>query len=71
MTILEGDWGHGKFLKFEALLEHMDKQESLIQDLQEEVTILKGNQCQCFNTGSGSSGREGIDLEYADEGAEI
>ena len=67
---MEGDWGHGKLLKFEAILECMDHQETLIQDLQEEVTILEGNQCWCFDTGSGTLGEE-IDLEYADEGAEV
>ena len=68
--MLEGDWGHGKVSKFNALLECMDHQETLIQDLCEEVAILKGSQCQCFDAGSGTSGEE-IDLEYVDEGAEV
>ena len=33
VTVLEGDWGHGKLSKFKALLERMDHQETLIQDL--------------------------------------
>ena len=68
--MLEGDWGHRKVSKFDALLEHMDHQEKLIQDLQEEVAILKGSQCRCFDAGSGMSGEE-INLEYADEGAKV
>ena len=68
--MLEGDWGHRKVSKFDALLERMDHQETLIQDLREEVVILKGSWCQCFEAGSGTSGEE-IDLEYADEGAEV
>ena len=71
VTVIKGAWDHGKFLKFKALLEHMDKQESLIQDLHEEVAILKGDWCRCFNMRSGLSRMADGELEYVDEGAKV
>ena len=40
VTTLEGNWGNRKFSKYTALLEHLDKQDTVIQDLREEVAIL-------------------------------
>ena len=71
VTILEGDRGHGRHKTFETLLERMDRQETLIQDLREEVAILQGNRCRCFDAGSGSLGMADAELEYVDEGAEV
>jgi hypothetical protein len=65
VTVMEKDWGHGKFTRFKTLMERMDKQDSLIQDLREEVAILKGERCRCFDAGSGSSGMADVELEYA------
>ena len=45
VTTLEGNWGNGKFSKYTALLECLDKQDTMIQNLREEVAILQGNCC--------------------------
>ena len=72
VTVLEGDWGNGKFAKHAALLERMDQQDTVIQDLREQVTILRGNRCRCFNIGSGSSADAEGELDYEDDkGAEV
>ena len=64
VTALEGDWGNRKFAKYAALLEHMDQQDTVIQDLREQVTILQGNWCRCFDVGSGSSADAEGELDY-------
>ena len=64
VTTLEGNWGNGKFSKYMALLERLDKQDSMIQDLREEVAILQGNWCRCFDAGSGSSADAEGELDY-------
>ena len=64
VTTLEGDWGNGKFSKHAALLERMDKQDTVIQDLREQVAILQGNRCRCFDVGSGSSADAEGELDY-------
>ena len=72
VTTLEGDWGNGKFSKHSALLEHMDKQDAMIQDLREQVTILQGNQCRYFNVESGLSADAEGELDYEeDKGVEV
>ena len=72
VTTLEGDWGNGKFSKHAALLEHMDKQDSVIQDFREQVVILQGNWCRCFDIGSGSSADAEGELDYEDDkGVEV
>ena len=72
VTALEGDWGNGKFAKYAALMERMDKQDTVIQDLREQVAILQGNRCRCFNVGSGSSADAEGELDYEDDkGAEV
>ena len=72
MTVLEGDWGNGKFSKRAALLERMDKQDTVIQDLREQVVILQGNRCRCFNAGSESSADVEGELDYEDDkGVEV
>ena len=67
MTILEDTWGKGRFSKYSALLERLDKQDDVIQDLKEQVAILQGNQCRCFNAGSGSSADAEGELDYEDD----
>ena len=64
VTTLEGNWGNGKFSKYTALLECLDKQDAVIQGLQEEVVILQGNRCRCFDAGSGSSADAERELDY-------
>ena len=64
VTALEGDWGKGKFAKYAALMECMDKQDTVIQDLREQVAILQGNRCRCFDVGSGSSADAEGELDY-------
>ena len=64
VTTLEGNWGNGKFSKYTALLERLDKQDTVIQDLREEVTILQGNRCRCFDARSGSSADAEGELDY-------
>ena len=72
VTTLEGDWGTGKFSRHAALLECMDKQDAMIQDLREQVAILQGNRCRCFNVGSGSSADAEGELDYEDnKGVEV
>ena len=72
VTILEGDWGTRWFSKHLALLECMDKQDTMIQDLREQVAILQGNRCKCFNTRSGSSADVDGELDYEeDKGVEV
>ena len=72
VTVLEGTWGNGKFSKYMALLECLDKQDTVIQDLREQVAILQGNWCRCFNAGSGSSADVEGELDYEDDkGAEV
>ena len=67
MTILEDTWGKGKFSKYSALLEHLDKQDDVIQDLREQVAILQGNRCRCFDAGSGSSADAEGELDYEED----
>ena len=67
VTTLEGNWGNGKFSKYTALLERLDKQDTVIQDLWEEVTILQGNWCRCFDTRLGSSADAEGELDYEDD----
>ena len=67
MTILEDTWGKGKFSKYSALLECLDKQDNVIQDLREQVAILQGNRCQCFDAGLGSLADAEGELDYADD----
>ena len=64
VTTLEGNWGNRKFSKYTALLERLDKQDSVIQDLREEVAIHQGNQCRCFDARSGSSADAEGELDY-------
>ena len=64
VTTLEYNWGNGKFSKYTALLERLDKQDTVIQDLHEEVAILQGNRCRCFDIGSGSSADAEGELDY-------
>ena len=64
VTTLEGNWGNGKFSKYTTLLERLDKQDTVIQDLREEVAILQGNRCRCFNAGSGSLADAEGELDY-------
>ena len=72
VTTLEGDWGNGKFSKHTALLERMDKQDAVIQDLREQVTILQGNRCRCFNVRSGLLADAEGELDYEDDkGVEV
>ena len=72
VTVLEGDWGNGKFSKHAALLERMDKQDAVIQDLREQVAILQGNRCRCFDVRSGSSADVEGELDYEDDkGVEV
>ena len=72
MTILEDTWGKGKFSKYSALLECLDKQDDVIQDLKEQVTILQGNRCWCFNARSGSLADADGELDYVeDKGVEV
>ena len=72
MTTLEGDWGNGKFAKYAALMECMDKQDTMIQDLREQVVILQGNRCRCFDAGSGSLADAEGELDYeADKDVEV
>ena len=72
MTTLGGDWGNGQFSKHCALLERMDKQDSVIQDLREQVVILQGTQCRCFDVGSGLSADVDGELDYEeDKGVEV
>ena len=61
MTVLEGK---GRFSKYSALLERLDKQDDVIQDLREQVAILQGNRCRCFDAGSGSSVDAEGELDY-------
>ena len=67
VTVLEGDWRNGKFSKHTALLERMDKQDAVIQVLREQVAILQGNRCRCFDIGSGSSADAEGELDYEDD----
>ena len=67
VTVLEDTWGKGKFSKYSALLERLDKQDDVIQDLREQVAILQGNRCWCFDAGSGSSADAEGELDYADD----
>ena len=72
MTVLEDTWGKGKFSKYSALLERLDKQDDMIQDLREQVAILQGNRCRCFDAGSGSSADAEGELDYeADKDVEV
>ena len=72
VTVLEGDWGTGQFSKHCALLDCMDKQDTVIQDLREQVAILQGNWCKCFDVGSGSSTDADGELDYEDDkGVEV
>ena len=72
VTTLEGDWGTGRFSKHLALLEWIDKQDTMIQDLHEQVAILQGNCCQCFDTGLGFSADADVELDYGeDKGVEV
>ena len=72
VTVLEGDWGTGRFSKHLALLERMDKQVTMIQDLREQVAILQGNRYKCFNAGSGLSVNADGELDYEDDkGVEV
>ena len=64
VTVLEDTWGKGRFSKYSALLERLDKQDDVIQDLKEQVAILQGNQCQCFDAGPGSSADAEGELDY-------
>ena len=64
VTVLEDTWGKGKFSKYSALLERLDKQDDVIQDLREQVAILQGNRCRCFDAGSGSSADAEGELDY-------
>ena len=64
VTTLEGKWRKGKFSKYTALLEHLDKQDTVIQDLWDEVMILQGNHCRCFDAGLGSSADAEGELDY-------
>ena len=64
VTTLEGNWGNGKFSKYTSLLEHLDKQDTVIQDLREEVAILQGNHCRCFDAGSGLLADAEGELDY-------
>ena len=44
----------------------------MIQDLREQVVILQGNRCRCFNVGPGSSADAEGELDYEDDkGAEV
>ena len=72
VTALEGDWGNGKFTKYATLLERMDQQDTVIQDLREQVAILQGNRCRCFDVESGSSADAEGELDYEDDkGVEV
>ena len=72
VTTLESDWGNGKFSKHSALLECMDKQDAVIQDLREQVAILQGNQCRCFDVGLGLLADADGELDYEDDkGVEV
>ena len=64
VTVLEDTWGKGRFSKYSALLERLDKQDDVIQDLKEQVAILQGSRCQCFDAGSGSSADAEGELDY-------
>ena len=64
VTVLEDTWGKGKFSKYSALLERLDKQDDVIQDLKEQVAILQGNRCRCFDAGLGSSADAEGELDY-------
>ena len=71
VTTLEGDWGNGKFSKHLPCW-NVDKQDAVIQDLREQVAILQGNRCRCFNVGSGSSADVERELDYEDDkGVEV
>ena len=67
VTVLEGTWGKGRFSKHSALLERLDKQDDVIQDLKEQVVILQGNQCRCFDARSGSSADVEGELDYEED----
>ena len=67
VTVLEGDWGTGRFSKHLALLERMDKQDTVIQDLREQVTILQGNQCKCFDARLGSLADADGEVDYEED----
>ena len=72
VTVLEDTWGKGKFSKYSLLLERLDKQDNTIQDLKEQVAILQGNRCRCFDSGSGSSADADGELDYEeDKGVEV
>ena len=72
VTVLEGTWGNRKFSKYMALLECLDKQDTVIQDLREQVAILQGNRCKCFDAGLGSSADAEGELDYEDDkGVEV
>ena len=64
VTVLEDTWGKGRFSKYSALLECLDRQDDVIQDLKEQVTILQGNRCRCFDARSGSSADAEGELDY-------
>ena len=67
VTVLEDTWGKGRFSKYSALLERLDKQDDVIQDLKEQVAILQGNRCRCFDAGSGSSADAEGELDYEED----
>ena len=72
VTVLEDTWGKGRFSKYSALIERLDKQDDVIQDLREQVAILQGNQCWCFDAGLGSSADAEGELDYGtDKGVEV
>ena len=64
VTVLEDTWGKGRFSKYLALLERLDKQDDVIQDLKEQVAILQGNWCRCFDARSGLLADAEGELDY-------
>ena len=64
MTVLEGDWTRAINRCFEEMERQIKGQETIIQDLKEQVAITQGSRCRCGEP-KGEVLPEGEDLEYA------
>ena len=47
MTVLEGDWTRAINSCFEEMEHQIEGQETIIQDLREQVAIAQGSRCRC------------------------